>query len=313
MRSDVAVWALPTYDDAPAGSLPGGARRAAVLGSPVAHSLSPVLHHAAYAQLGLDWRYGAAQVEETELAGVLALLDHEWAGLSLTMPLKHVALEAVDIVEPLAEVVGAVNTVIVQPGPRRGLLVGANTDVHGVAAALREAAGRADWRPGSAVILGGGATAASTLAALAELGITHSLVLVREPARAGSLQRAAHRMGVDVDVRRWGTLEQVGQAVSAVDILVSTLPGGAADQLGEHLAATLQPGQLEGSVLLDVAYDPWPSRLAHGFSTAGGAIAPGWVMLLHQAGEQVRLMTGRTAPLEAMRSALVAALADRAG
>jgi len=303
---------LPTYDRAPAGTLPAGARRAAVLGSPVSHSLSPVLHGAAYAALGLDWVYGVAEVDEAGLPGVLGALDGEWAGLSLTMPLKHVALEVADVVDPLAQVVGAVNTLIVQPGPGRGLLVGANTDVHGVVAALREAAGRPDWRPHGAVVLGGGATAASTLAALAELGITASLVLVRNPARAGALQRAAHRMGVEVTLRRWTSVEQAADAVRAADVTVSTLPAHAGDELGDHLAATAD-GRGSGRVLLDVAYDPWPSRLAAGFTADGGTVAPGWAMLLHQAAEQVRLMTGRTAPVEAMRTALTDALARRGG
>ncbi|WP_416380836.1 shikimate dehydrogenase [Georgenia sp. H159] len=302
--------ALPTYEQRPA--LPAGARRAAVLGKPVAHSLSPVLHRAAYAALGLDWVYGVAEVDDGQLAAVVAALDGEWAGLSLTMPLKHVALEVVDVVEPLAQVVGAVNTVIVQPGPGRGLLVGANTDVHGVVAALREASGRAGWRPRGAVVLGGGATAASTLAALAELGITESLVLVRNPARAGALQRAAHRMGVHVTLRRWTSLEQAAEAVRGVDVVVSTLPAHAGDELGDHLAATAG-GTRPGRVLLDVAYDPWPSRLAAGFEADGGTVAPGWAMLLHQAAEQVRLMTGRPAPVEAMRTALTGALARRGG
>ncbi len=303
---------LPTYDVRPAGELPAGARRAAVLGKPVSHSLSPVLHGAAYAALGLDWVYGRAEVDDTELASVVAGLDGEWAGLSLTMPLKHVALEVVDVVEPLAEVVGAVNTVIVQPGAGRGLLVGANTDVHGIVAALQEAADRQDWRPAGAVVLGGGATAASTLAALAELGVTDPLVLVRNPARAGALQRAAHRMGVHITLRRWTSLDQAADAVRSAGVVVSTLPAHAADDLGDHLAATAT-GAAAGRVLLDVSYDPWPSRLAEGFAADGGAVAPGWAMLLHQAVEQVRLMTGRPAPVEAMRTALTDALARRGG
>ncbi|WP_308203205.1 shikimate dehydrogenase [Georgenia satyanarayanai] len=301
---------LPTYDVHPAGTLPPGARRAAVLGTPVGHSLSPVLHGAAYAALGIEWVYGLAEVDADELRGVVASLDGEWAGLSLTMPLKHVALEVADVVDPLAEVVGAVNTLIVQPGPGRGLVVGANTDVHGIVAALREASGREGWRPSGAVVLGGGATAASTLAALAELGITDSLVLVRNPARAGALQRAAHRMGVHVTLRRWSTAEQAADAVTSADITVSTLPAGAGDELGDHLGVA---GGTSGRVLLDVAYDPWPSRLAAGFTAGGGTVAPGWAMLLHQAAEQVRLMTGRPAPLEAMRTALTDALARRGG
>lgn len=301
---------LPTYEERPVGSLPAGARRAAVLGKPIAHSLSPVLHSAAYAALDLDWVYGRAEVDEPELRAVVDALDAEWAGLSLTMPLKHVALDLVDVVEPLAEVVGAVNTVIVQPGPGRGLLVGANTDVHGIVAALREAVGEEQWRPRGAVVLGGGATAASTLAALAELGITDALVLVRNPARAGALQRAAHRMGVHPTVRRWTSVEQAAEAACAVDVTVSTLPAGAADELGHHLTANAG-GRTAGRVLLDVAYDPWPSRLAEGYAAGGGSVAPGWAMLLHQAAEQVRLMTGRVAPVDAMRAALTESLAPR--
>jgi len=304
----VRTVALPTYDQCAAGMLPAGGRRAAVLGSPVAHSLSPVLHRAAYRELRLDWYYGAAQVEETELGGILSALDEEWAGLSLTMPLKHVALDLVDVVDPLAEVVGAANTVLVQPVS--GLLVGANTDVYGVVAALREAADRPDWHPRSAVVLGAGATAASTLAALAELGITDSLVLVREPARAGGLHRAAHRMGVSITVRRLGRPSELAQAVRVADVVVSTLPGGAAAPLADQLAEALAAPDTAGSVLLDVAYDPWPSRLAQVFAAAGGSIAPGWAMLLHQATEQVRLMTGRSAPVAAMREALLAVVGD---
>jgi shikimate dehydrogenase len=151
-------------------------RRAAVLGHPVAHSLSPRLHRAAYRELGLDgWSYEAVDVTEEQLPAFVATLDGTWAGLSLTMPLKQAVIPLLDHVEPLAEVVGAVNTLLVQPGGRSPVLTGANTDVHGLVAALSEglaAAGSTGTGPRSAVVLGAGATAASTLAALAELGCT---------------------------------------------------------------------------------------------------------------------------------------------
>ncbi|MEE6281088.1 shikimate dehydrogenase [Georgenia sunbinii] len=300
---------LPTYDVAARGSLPAGAKRAAVLGSPIAHSLSPVLHGAAYEALGIDWVYGLAEVDEAGIGSAVAALDEEWGGLSLTMPLKHAAIAHLDVIEPLAEVVGAVNTVIVQPG----MLVGANTDVHGVVAALREAADDAGWQPRNAVILGAGATAASSLAALAELGITSSVVLARNPARAAATQLAAHRMGVTINVRRWTSTEQARDLVAGAQVVVSSVPAGAADELGRSLAETLVPGQTAGGVLLDVSYASGPSEIARGYATGGGAIAPGWAMLLHQAAEQVRLMTGRVAPVAAMRSALDAAVAARAG
>ncbi len=147
-------------------------RRAAVLGHPIAHSLSPRLHRAAYAALGLEgWRYDAVDVTEEALGAFLAGLTDEWAGLSLTMPLKQTVLPLLDHVEPLAAVVGAVNTVLVQGGGARPVLTGTNTDVHGIVVALAEALGPQALSGAQpvriAAVLGAGATAASTLAALA--------------------------------------------------------------------------------------------------------------------------------------------------
>src|SRR3954465_4946696 len=101
----------------PAGRAPGTRprSRAAVLGHPTPHSLSPSLHRAAYAALGLDdWRYDAFDVTEEGLPGFVADLDGPWAGLSLTMPLKQTVIPLLDHIEPLAQVVGAVNTVLLQ-------------------------------------------------------------------------------------------------------------------------------------------------------------------------------------------------------
>ncbi|OZB47766.1 MAG: shikimate dehydrogenase [Cellulomonas sp. 14-74-6] len=279
-------------------------RRAAVLGHPVGHSLSPLLHRAAYEALGLTgWRYDAIDVTEDQLADVVGALDGTWAGLSLTMPLKQAVLRLLDHVEPLAETVGAVNTVLVQPVGRTVALTGANTDVHGIVAALREgfpvAGGDLPVAP-SAAVLGAGATAASTLAALGELGCTAPTVYVRAVGRSGPLQRAAHRMGVSPVVR---TLDRAGAEIGGADIVVSTLPAGAADAVADRLA-----GRPSG-VLLDVVYAPARTALIAVWETAGGVAVGGARMLLHQAAEQVRLMTGRPAPLDAMDAALRDALA----
>lgn len=272
-----------------------------MLGHPVAHSLSPVLHTAAYDALGLEgWRYTAEDVTEGDLVRFLAGLDAGWAGLSLTMPLKHAVLPLLDHVEPLAEVVGAVNTVLVQPERGGVSLVGANTDVHGVVAALREGL---DGRvPGTAAVLGGGATAASSLAALAELGVTDAAVYVRSLGRSGALVRAAHRMGVSPQFRGF---DKAHDELAAADVVVATLPPHGADELAASLPASV------GGVLLDVAYEPRPTALSAAWSSAGGAVVGGERMLLHQAAEQVRLMTGRGAPLEAMARALDEALTAR--
>lgn len=283
-----------------------GAHRAAVLGHPVAHSLSPVLHSAAYRALGLDgWEYTAIDVTEEQVAGFVEGLDESWAGLSLTMPLKQVVLPLLDHVEPLAGVVGAVNTVLFQPTGSGRTLVGANTDVHGLAAALREGLG--DRPVGSALVLGAGATAASTLAALAELGCTTPTVLVRSLGRTGGLQRAAHRMGV---APRFAVLDPASPLVAQADVVVSTLPSRAADPVADALTVQSAAGASgPRGVLLDVVYDPRPTALSRAWADAGATVVGGERMLLHQAAEQVRLMTGRVAPLAAMAEALEAALA----
>lgn len=303
-----------------------GARRAGVLGSPISHSLSPVLHRTAYQALGLaGWSYDAVEAVEADLPRWLQQLDGSWAGLSLTMPLKQAVIPLLDLVDPLAVAVGAVNTVLVQPAGGATMLVGANTDVAGIVAAMREAgtpgagvdgrpagtAPREPRRSGSqrrALVLGGGATAASALAALAELGAPAAAVCVRSKGRAVGVVRAAHRMGVNATLHSW---EDAASLLPRADLVVQTAPSGAADALASALDA-LSPGSLRmEQVLLDVVYDPWPTPLAAAWLRAGGSIAPGWLMLLHQAGEQVRLMTGRDAPLEAMRAALSEALAAR--
>ncbi|MTG90633.1 shikimate dehydrogenase [Cellulosimicrobium sp. BIT-GX5] len=281
-------------------------RRAAVLGHPVAHSLSPVLHRAAYAALGLEgWTYDAIDTTEEQLPALVNGLDASWAGLSLTMPLKHAVIPLLDHVDPLANVVGAVNTLVVQPtGGRRPTFVGTNTDVHGLVAALREGLGERDAR--TAVVLGAGATAASTLAALAQLGCTDPTVLVRSLGRTGTLQRAAHRMGVEP---RFEVLDPASPALAArlagADVVVATLPSRAADPVADAVTAS---GAALAGVLLDVVYDPRPTALSAAWARAGGTVVGGERMLLHQAAEQVRLMTGRVAPLDAMDRALGAAL-----
>lgn len=288
--------------------------RAAVLGHPIAHSLSPVLHRAAYAVLGLDWGYDAVDVTEEGLPAFVTSLDASWAGLSLTMPLKQAVLPLLDHVEPLAAVVGAVNTVVVQRGGARPTLVGANTDVHGIAAALTEGGATRGTTPvgapvATAVVLGAGATAASTLAALAQLGITTSTVLARSVGRAGATMRAATRMGVEATVRTMAPLERTVEALARADVVVSTLPPGAADEV----AALLERVGAVHGVLLDCAYTPRPTALVAAWRAAGGSAVTGERMLLHQAGEQVRLMTGSPAPLAAMDDALAAALGSAPG
>src|SRR6185437_3036457 len=214
------------------------ARRAAVLGSPIAHSLSPALHAAAYQVLGLRWSYSAIECDEEQLPGVLADLDESFVGLSLTMPLKRAILPLLDDVSELAVAVGAANTVVfdgVGPFLRRR---GENTDVPGIVAAI---AARRPAGVRNAVILGSGGTAAAALAALRELGIAHTVVVVRNQARAGELQGCADRLGVTPTLVDWP-----GEAArDGADMIISTVPAGATDQL-----ATQSPARA-GQVLFD--------------------------------------------------------------
>ena len=279
--------------------------RAAVCGSPIAHSLSPALHRAAYAELGLDgWEYGALEVDEQGLPALVASLDAGWAGLSLTMPLKRAVLPLVDEVDGFARAVGAVNTVVVTPREdapgdgapgRAGVRLRAeNTDVHGILAAL---AGAGAERVGSGAVVGGGATARSALVALLRAGCPRPVAVVRSPERADQLRTVAERVGGRVDVRDWSQLPAVADA----DVVVSTVPAGASEAVAGVLAGA-RP------LLLDVVYAPWPTPLARAWA---GPVLGGFEMLLHQGAAQVELMTGRSAPLAAMREAGLAVLRAR--
>lgn len=272
-------------------------RRAAVLGSPIEHSLSPVLHTAAYAALGLaHWSYTAIECDEAGLPALIASCDGQWAGLSLTMPLKRAVLPLLDRTEPLAVEAGGANTVVFAGGERHGY----NTDVPGMVAALAEAGVTA---PPGATILGAGATACAALAALRETGLESAVVLVRDRARAGDLLAAAGRLGMEVDLRPFDSEVRDG------DLLVSTVPAGAADIYAERAWGS-RPGP---AAVLDVVYAPWPTALAQAAAKSGAIVVSGFDLLLHQAARQVELMTGREpAPLTRMRAAGEAELTRRA-
>lgn len=267
-------------------------RRAGVLGRPVAHSLSPLLHRAAYRELDLGWSYDAIDCGVSELAATVRERA-DWAGFSCTMPLKHAALELAEQVRPGARAVGAANTLLPVPG---GGWAADNTDVTGVVAALGEhgLAGA----PMGATVLGAGGTAQAVVVALRELGLRRCVVAVRDQGRAARLLETAARVGVEVTLR---PLEI--SAALAAQLVVSTLPAAAADPLAGHRWA---PGQ----TVFDVVYDPWPTALAAAARGAGATVIGGASLLLHQAAAQVTLMTGRPAPVAAMRAALAAAVPD---
>ncbi len=273
-------------------------RRAAVLGSPIAHSLSPALHRAAYAALDLDWTYDPIEVTADTLPAFLGSLDDTWAGLSLTMPLKEAVLPLLDEVSDLAREVAAANTVVLVSGRR----IGTNTDVPGMVRALRETGGAA--AVARAVILGAGATARSTVAALSLLGVQEITLVVRRPEAAASLVALAHRRDMRATVTSWSQV--VGSGIEDVDLVVSTVPGDAAAMLVPALTDMLDRPHVCAPVLLDVAYHPWPTPLLSVWAQRGAPAATGLDLLLWQAVDQVQLMTGREAPVAAMRAALPA-------
>jgi shikimate dehydrogenase len=271
--------------------------KAAVLGSPVAHSLSPALHRAAYEALGLtEWTYDAIECDEARLPGLLAGCGPEWAGLSLTMPLKRAVLPLLDAAEPLVADVGGANTVIFAAGGRHGH----NTDVPGMITTLA-AAGVSGSGP--VLILGAGATACSALAAVRGLGTREVTVAVRDPARAGDLLDAAKRL--DVTVRLADVREQ--PPAGSWHLLISTVPAGAADAYAQRI----RRGDLVPAAVLDVVYHPWPTPLATAAEQTGATLIGGFDLLLYQAARQVELMTARAAPTPAMRQAGLKELARR--
>jgi len=261
------------------------ARRAGVLGSPIAHSRSPDLHLAAYRALGLrDWTYERIECGAEELPGVVGGFGPEWVGVSVTMPGKFAALRFADEHTERAAVVGSANTLVRTPAGWRA----DNTDIDGVTGAVGSASGRT-------LVCGSGGTAPAAVVGLAELGVTGITVVARDPQKAARLVDLGTRIGV---ATRFCGLDsgELANEVAAAEVLVSTVPADVA----ARYAGTFAPIP----VLLDAVYDPWPTPLAAAVTAAGGRVISGLQMLLHQAFSQVEQFTGLPAPREAMACAL---------
>ena len=313
----------------------GDRRRALVLGDPVGHSLSPVLHEAAYASLGLTgWSYGRERVGRGELGAFLADLDDDVAGLSLTMPLKEEALDVVDDVHPHGRLLGSVNTVLTAGavhGPRHGTWA-TSTDDDGVTDALRSLPPRTPAR--RVLLLGAGGTARAAAAALAGRIPVELVVAARRAEQSGQVAdvadelarrhremigrglrtRRAHRHLVGELATRSSVaaagLDDVTDLLPEVDLVVQTLPAGVADRWVPDVDA-LDPTRVPA--LVEVLYDPWPTPLARAVHLRGGDVVGGLEVLVGQAVEQVALMTGRRPDAAVLRAAGRRALADRSG
>lgn len=270
--------------------------KCAVLGDPIAHSLSPVLHRAAYAGLGLDWTYEAIRVASGGLTEFLMALGDDVRGLSLTMPLKREVMGLVTQVSQIATMAGAANTLIHD----EGTFFADNTDLPGAMAALRE---RYDGPVAAVTILGAGATAASTGLAMAELGAESVTVVARSVERAEATRQAVSRHRSHPQVRVV-TVDEALDGGLAGDVLVSTVPAEAqSEALVERCGAF--------AAVFEALYDPWPTPLAVAAGDRRQTLVGGLDLLLHQAAYQVLLFTGSRAPLDVMRIAGEAALTGK--
>ncbi|TBN56771.1 shikimate dehydrogenase [Glaciihabitans arcticus] len=275
--------------------------RLAVLGQPIVHSKSPLLHAAAYAALGLDWQYDRVEMSGEELASFILSRDSGWRGLSLTMPLKRDVLPVLSSSDSLVTLTGAANTVLFEPGAPGAdgeatrTIRGFNTDVHGVTQALREA-GLGELR--RVQLLGAGATAASIVVAVAELGAREIAVLARTAAKAAPLVSLGDSLGVEVTVHPLEVLDG-----PAPDLVASALPGSV------DSGVLFDEATRRGAVLFDVAYDPWPSTLAVQWLQVDGTVVSGLEMLLHQALAQVRIfVTGSPVTVLPNEASVLAAM-----
>ncbi len=263
--------------------------KAAVLGSPISHSLSPTLHRAAYQALGLDVEYTAIETSTDLLPQRVKELGSDYLGYSLTMPLKREVLALVSSQSPLVQQTKCANTVYREAHGHWAL---ENTDVFGITETIRRA-GLGQLT--SACIIGSGATARSALSALSNLGAREITCFARNPEAVAVLRGQSELMGIDIQVN--GLQQEI---TFTGDLVISTVPSTAQTQVIDSLTAnqTLP-------ALLDIAYNPWPSDLARYWATHyGGPVLSGIEMLLWQATVQVELFTGCSAPIEAMRAAL---------
>ena len=253
--------------------------RAAVLGSPISHSLSPLIHNAAYQQLGYPGMYTAIEMADSNFADFLKSLDaSEWAGLSLTMPLKESALGIVDFVDPVAARISSGNTVFFEDGKT----ILCSTDYLAFARIFQ------DVKIRKVAIIGGGGTARAALGALTGL-VSGVDVLLRSRERIPKLQQA----GQDLDLH----FLPLNSSLSDYDLVVSTLPAGAADSLA------LAVHQARGT-LFEVLYNPWPTQLVAKWQALNLPVIDGFTLLVEQALDQIRIMTGRDFEYTQMRQFL---------
>jgi shikimate dehydrogenase len=273
----------------------GSTHVAGVMGWPVAHSLSPAIHNAAYEASGLDWVYVPLPVQPGDVvAAIKGLAALGFTGANVTMPHKEAAADAVDRRTDDAERLRAVNTVHVTPEG----VVGSNTDAPGFTRFLERDLGF-DAASATALVFGAGGAARACALALARAGAARVLVALRDPARADGLRRALEGYETRVTALAF---DDAGSTTP--DIIVNATP------LGMHGESLPLPSIGADVVAVDLLYLP-PSTPMQTTVRAGGGVAFGGLgLLLHQAALAFELWTGQPAPMEAMSAAAIAAIGD---
>jgi shikimate dehydrogenase len=285
---------------------------AGVLGDPVRHSLSPAMHNAALAELGLDWVYLALPVAAAQLGTVLQALEAiDCRGLNVTLPHKQAVARLVSERSALAERLGAVNTLVRRPA---GGWIGTNTDVEGFLAPLRQGAGP-DWHGQEALVLGCGGSARAVLAGLVELGLGRIRVAARRPEALEPFVQACRPWAPGLEGLLWREPAGLGAALAAADLVVNTTPVGmastsdpaAADRspLPPDLVAVLRPD----CTVYDLIYTPRPTTLLRLAAARGCRTLDGLEMLVQQGAAALRLWSGlEQVPVAAMRRAALESL-----
>ncbi len=248
--------------------------KAGVLGSPISHSLSPILHRAVYAELGLAASYEAIEVRAGGLKNFLDSLDNSWTGFSLTMPLKEEVLKLASVINPIAQKIRSANT----------LYKGADgwsatsTDITGFKEAL---AANSITKMGSVLVIGAGATARAVVGAC-DLITEEITVMSRNPARISEMSNCATK--AKLDFITWGQTPLISQ----VDLVVNTTPKLVADSLAGQLSAKPH------GTLFEVLYEPWPTALLARWRTLGSNSIDGLELLIHQGIDQIEIFTGKS-------------------
>lgn len=258
--------------------------KAAVLGSPIAHSLSPMLHMTAYSTLGIEGEYTAIDVKSDQLRSFLLSLDSSWTGFSLTMPLKEEVLQLADEVDHLAKSIQSANTLIRSAQGWRAI----TTDVKGFQGALH-AHGVDEFT--KVLIIGSGATARAAASAVDQVN-REIQVIHRNHEREGAMRKAAPHSSIEFFP--WHS------SLPVADLTINTTPAGVADHFASQI--TTSPSGL----FFEALYNPWPTTMINHWRKNGGDVIDGLDLLIYQGIEQIELMTG----ISVNRSGLAPILRD---